>query len=187
MDIYVIRHTQTATAKGLCYGQSDVPLAPSFAEEVRQLKQKMPTLLMDCQVYSSPLQRCLRLAEQFSSNIITDARLLELNFGAWENTLFSAIEPETLRDWTENFVHTAPPGGESFIVLCQRVAAFWEALIQQPAEQVLIITHAGVIRALLAQVLQLPPANAFQLAINPGSIHKLQYLHDYTYIHALNH
>jgi len=54
------------------------------------------------------------------------------------------------------------------------------------SEQILIITHAGVIRALLAYILKLPPANAFQFRVDVGSVHKLQHLDNYTYINYIN-
>ena len=186
MDIYLIRHTKTATVKGLCYGQSEVALADSFADEVRQLQQKLPELKPDCRVFSSALGRCLQLAELFSGAVTTDARLLELNFGAWEGSRFDDIQADVLQHWTDNFVHLAPPDGESFTDLCARAASFWQDLLATEAEQAVIITHAGVIRALLAHVLELPPANAFKLRVDTGSVHKLQYLNNYTYIDYLN-
>jgi Histidine phosphatase superfamily (branch 1) len=78
MDIYLVRHTKTDTVKGLCYGQSDVALADSFSDEVLQLQHKLPELNDGYKVFSSPLTRCLQLAEQFSETVTTDDRLLEL-------------------------------------------------------------------------------------------------------------
>ncbi|MDO9106235.1 MAG: alpha-ribazole phosphatase [Methylovulum sp.] len=186
MDIYLIRHTKTAAIAGLCYGQSDMPLADSFTDELPLLQQKLPDLVEDSLVFSSPLTRCLRLSETLSDTVITDERLLELNFGAWENQRFDEIEPKLLRHWTDHFVGTAPPDGESFDDLYQRTGSFWQDLVQHNAGQVLVVTHAGVIRALLARVLSLPPANAFQFRINLGSVHKLQHIAGYTYIEYLN-
>ena len=119
MDIYLIRHTKTATEQGLCYGQSNVALADSFPDEVRQLQQKLPEIKQESLVFSSPLSRCIQLAERFSSTVITDARLLELDFGDWEGLRFEAIEVDVLQQWTDNFVRAAPPNGESFTDLCQ--------------------------------------------------------------------
>jgi alpha-ribazole phosphatase len=56
----------------------------------------------------------------------------------------------------------------------------------KPAEQVLLITHAGVIRALLTHILQLPPGNAFKFRVDVGLVHKLQHINDYTYIQYVN-
>ncbi len=186
MDIYLIRHTKTDTVKGLCYGQSDVALEDSFSDEVLQLQHKLPELNDGCKVFSSPLTRCLQLAERFSETVTTDDRLLELNFGDWENSRFDTIDAGLLCHWTENFVHLPPPNGESFTDLCQRASSFWQELLADETEQVLIITHAGVIRALLAHILQLPPANAFQFRVDVGSVHKLEHHADYTYIKYLN-
>ncbi|MGR9087240.1 MAG: alpha-ribazole phosphatase [Gammaproteobacteria bacterium] len=186
MDIYLIRHTRTAPAPGLCYGRTDVALAQSFEEDSRELQQKLPKLPRDCPVYSSPLTRCLRLSERLSGNVTTDDRLLELDFGDWEGCRFAEIEPVRLRHWTDHFVDTAPPGGESFEDLFRRTGLFWQELLEQPLDQVLVVTHAGAIRALLARILTLPLANAFQFRIHPGSVHKLQHINDYTHIDYLN-
>jgi alpha-ribazole phosphatase len=186
MDIYLIRHTRTATETGLCYGRTDVDLSPCFSDDMAVLQQKLPELSGGCAVFSSPLTRCMQLAETLSVNVTADDRLLELNFGQWEGRRFDEIESDSLRQWTGNFVEIAPPGGESFTDLVERIGDFWQELLQRPYEQVLIVTHAGAIRALLARVLDLPLANAFQLRIDPGSVHKLRHQNDYTYIDYLN-
>ena len=189
MDIYLIRHTQTDAPNGLCYGQTDVSLAESFAEDARQLQQKVPGLKADSLAFSSPLTRCVKLAERLSDNVRTDARLLELDFGDWESRRFDDIDADVLQHWTANFVHAAPPNGESFIDLCHRAGSFWQDFLHQMhpvGGQILIITHAGVIRALLAYILKLPPANAFQFRIDLGSVHKLQHIDNYTYINYIN-
>jgi alpha-ribazole phosphatase len=189
MDIYLIRHTKTDTLKGLCYGQTDVALADSFLEEAHQLQQKLPVLKPNNLIFSSPLTRCVQLAEKLSDKVTTDTRLSELDFGDWEYSRFDDIDVDVLQQWTDNFVHVAPPNGESFTDLCQRAGSFWQDVIHgmnATSEQILIITHAGVIRALLAHILKLPPANAFQFRIDVGSVHKLQHLDNYTYINYIN-
>ena len=189
MDIYLIRHTKTGTLKGLCYGQTDVALADSFPEEAQQLQLKLPELKPNTLVFSSPLTRCVQLAEKLSDNPTIDTRLSELDFGDWESARFDDIDADVLQHWTDNFVNVAPPNGESFIDLCQRAGSFWQDVVcgmNPAADQVLIITHAGVIRALLAHILKLPPANAFQFRVDVGSVHKLQHLDNYTYINYIN-
>jgi alpha-ribazole phosphatase len=202
MDIYLIRHTQTATDPGLCYGQSDIALADSFSDEMASLHDKLPEFDDDCKVFSSPLTRCLQLAETFSDTVTTDARLQELDFGEWEGKRFDDIDAAVLQHWTDNFVTAAPPNGENFEDLYQRAGSFWQDLLASatapcvalpPAsmqstgpKQVLVITHAGIIRALLARALNLPLANSFQLRIDSGSVHKLRQADDYLYIEYIN-
>lgn len=186
MDIYLIRHTQTAGDPGLCYGQSNVALADSFPDEMANLHNKLPEFDEDCKVFSSPLTRCLQLAETFSDEVISDARLQELNFGDWEGKRFDAIETDVLQHWMDNFVTAAPPNGENFEDLYRRTGDFWQDLLSTEAKQVLVITHAGVIRALLARALNLPLANSFQLRVDSGSVHKLRQADDYLYIEYIN-
>jgi len=189
MDIYLIRHTKTDTIKGFCYGQSDVELADTFLDEFQRLKGKLPALNVKSYFFSSPLSRCLHLAEKLADTVTIDARLSELNFGDWESRRFDEIDVNDLRQWTDNFVHISPPNGESFTDLCERVGSFWQEVVQSmppDTEQILIITHAGVIRALFAYLLKLPLANAFQFRVDVGSVHKLQYLDNYTYINYIN-
>ena len=187
MDIYLIRHTKTATVNGLCYGQSDVALADSFIDEARLIHQKLPELSEDCLIASSPLSRCVQLAQTFGKPVTLDERLQEVNFGDWENQRFDDIEADQVKTWTENFVTIPPPNGESFTDLCRRAGSFWDELVaNSPSGQVLLITHAGVIRALFAHILQLPPANAFKFRVDAGSVHKLHHINNYTYFHNIN-
>ncbi|GAB4258650.1 MAG: alpha-ribazole phosphatase [Methylomicrobium sp.] len=186
MDVYLIRHTSTAVEKGLCFGQSDIPLANTFEQDAAFVLDKLPERIEHCRIYSSPLSRCRRLAEKLAHTYIADERLLELNFGDWEGVPFDAIESDALHDWTERFADIGPPNGESFSDLCRRAAEFWTHLLTERCEQVFVVTHAGVIRALLSNVLNLPAATAFQFRVDHGSLHKLQYSDQYTYIHFLN-
>ncbi len=186
MDIYLIRHTQTATDPGLCYGQSDIALVYSFPDDIAGLHDKLLDFDDDCKVFSSPLTRCLQLAKTFSDTLTTDPRLQELNFGEWEGKRFDDIDTHVLQHWIDNFVTAAPPKGENFEDLYQRAGSFWQDLLSTESVQVLVITHAGVIRALLAHALNLPLANSFQLRIDSGSVHKLRKADDYLYIEYIN-
>ena len=54
MNIYLIRHTSVDVPKGLCYGQSDVPLRPTFEIEAAVTKAKIESIHFDM-AYTSPL------------------------------------------------------------------------------------------------------------------------------------
>ena len=47
MEIYLIRHTSVSVEAGICYGQSDVPVAESFAAEAAQVRAKLPPPPLD--------------------------------------------------------------------------------------------------------------------------------------------
>ena len=175
MQLYLIRHTTPAVAAGICYGQTDIDVAASFQEEFELLLGKLP-VAANTAIYSSPLQRCLKLASRVADElncpeITQDPRLMELNFGAWEMRHWQDIPRGMIDVWADDHVMQASPNGESFHCLYQRARSFlMEVSTRHSAESVVVFTHAGVIRALLAEALQLPLAHAFRLQADYGSV-----------------
>jgi len=146
--ITLIRHTSVACGPTICYGQTDVDVAESFMEEAEKVKQKLDNRTFDA-VYSSPLQRCTKLANFCGyNNPIWDKRLMELNFGDWENTPWTEISDPHLQNWYADWINTRTTNGESFADQVERVGQFLEELKATNLKNVLIFTHAGVIRAI---------------------------------------
>ncbi|MFY0253369.1 alpha-ribazole phosphatase family protein [Chitinophaga sp. 30R24] len=173
MEIYIIRHTTPAIESGICYGGgSDVDVAPSFETEVARLKPLLPTQAVD--VYTSPLQRCEKLAVAlFGDHYTKDDRLKEMHFGNWEMLPWDQISRNALNRWAENVVFEHIPGGESYEELYTRSIALLDELIIKNRD-VVLITHGGVIRSILAHVTDTPLVDAFDLAIDVGRISHLQ-------------
>lgn len=169
MEIYLIRHTKPAVEEGVCYGQSDLPVAESFQEELSTLRRKIPAEF-DA-VFTSPLKRCVRLAKALkAAHYAEDKRLMELNFGAWEMQKWDTIDPAQMHQWMDDFVNTAPPAGESFYGLKLRVVDFWEELTGAPKARVALVAHAGVIRTLIAHTLELPLEKAFNFTVDYAKV-----------------
>jgi alpha-ribazole phosphatase len=175
MDVYLVRHTTPDVAVGVCYGQADVGLADSFDAEWLALSPKLEHLANPL-VFSSPLQRCAKLAQRAADHFnfspaFTDTRLLELNFGDWELEPWRDIPQGIVSEWTDEHVKQAPPNGESYVDLHQRAKAFLYDLAKfQNNKQALVFTHAGVIRALVAEALNLPLREASRVELNYGSV-----------------
>lgn len=172
MKIVCIRHTKTAMAKGVCYGQTDVPLAETYLQEKAAVQEQIQHLRF-CKIYSSPLNRCSLLARQLfpHENIIADGRLMELNFGEWELQHWDEIsETPHAKVWFEDFVHTQCPKGESFSEQLLRTQKFVEDLRQKDFQQVAIFAHGGTIRAIHSLVNKVPPHNAFDLKVDYGEV-----------------
>ncbi|MFZ6753730.1 histidine phosphatase family protein [Undibacterium sp. Dicai25W] len=146
MRLYLIRHTKPDIAPGICYGQSDVPVKESDIAEL------VPTFLCrwsdSVPVYTSPLSRCLKLAQQLHSHPIVDARLMELNFGAWEMQTWEQIPRWQIDAWASDTVHYAPGEGENVMQMTTRVIAFISDLQQHAVEQAVVICHSGIIKIL---------------------------------------
>jgi alpha-ribazole phosphatase len=111
----------------------------SIIQHAEILRQTLPTL----PIISSPLQRCLGLANALSANAKQDVRLLEMNFGQWQGKVWNDIDRALLDLWANDVTQFRVPGGESFMDVIDRVSEFLHG-VDEPH---IFITHAGVIRA----------------------------------------
>jgi alpha-ribazole phosphatase len=172
MKLILVRHTAVSVGDGMCYGSADVPLAPAFEQAAELILRKLPPGPL--RVISSPAERCRKLAETFGVEVVIDTRLIELNFGRWELLRWSEIPRAESDPWSADFVNRAPPGGETFAALAARAEACVAEFTQRFSENnVIIVTHAGVIRALLAPRQGLALRDAFSLKIEFGGIYPL--------------
>jgi alpha-ribazole phosphatase len=159
MAIFTCRHAPAAV-EGVCYGRSNVPLkmAPGPAADlvVERLGAVEPRA-----IWSSPLARARDLAEQIAHRLgvpmHADARLSEIDFGLWEGLPYSEIERRDrarfLR-WQADWEFLPAPGGESLHQLQDRVEAWYKGRQSElDGADVLVVSHAGPIRALRAHVL----------------------------------
>ncbi len=172
MQIHVIRHTRPDVAAGVCYGQADVAVAASFDDEVLALKNSVKSDYN--KVITSPLRRCKLLAERLAEGqaLSIDPRLKELDFGEWELQTWDQIGEEKTKRWAENFIDLAPDQGETLASMQTRVLEFWFELAQSNQDNgcLAIVTHAGVIRVLMAHILEIPLKNIFQFNVGYGCV-----------------
>ncbi|WP_047535491.1 alpha-ribazole phosphatase [Methylotenera sp. N17] len=176
MRLTLIRHTSLQIPAGVCYGQTDVDVAATFMREATHARDKLKHLTFDA-VFSSPLQRCVKLAHALvTDNIAHDERLKELHFGDWEMRAWDDIPRDVFDHWAQNYAELAPPNGETFSQLQQRGVAFVEEILQQhPQGHVLVVTHGGMIRAILAHVLNMQLKGLFRFNIDYGSVTQLDF------------
>ena len=147
MRLTLVRHTRPAVPEGVCYGRTDVDLAPSFEDDAARVVAALPAAE---RLVTSPLRRCRRLAERIGDARglvpVVDERLREMDFGAWEGVRWASISREELDAWADDFHHAHPHGGESVHVVRSRV----ESAIgdyRRSGLSHLAVTHAGIIRA----------------------------------------
>src|SRR5271170_2762307 len=95
-DIYLIRHTTPAVAKGICYGQTDLDVTESFSRESEVIRRHLPDGILS--VYSSPLQRCARLARQLFPGHTPSLmdELMEVHCGEWEMRAWDDLPREEI-------------------------------------------------------------------------------------------
>jgi alpha-ribazole phosphatase len=169
VQVFLIRHPRPAIAPGVCYGQLDIDCVDvdSVADSLhRRLPAGIP-------VISSPLRRARRLAEALSEHVRIDARLSEIHFGAWEGQRWDTIERGQLDAWAKDILGFVPPGGESVAALYARAQAF-AASLDPNLPHVAVVTHAGVMRALLGHWRCLPLTEWSQLQFAYGELVQVQ-------------
>jgi alpha-ribazole phosphatase len=162
MEIYLIRHTTPAVSKGICYGQTDLDVTESFEQEVDSIRPYLPINIQI--VYSSPLQRCRKLAEALfpKHSIQLHNDLMELNCGSWEMQLWNEIPKPEIQPWLNDFVNIAVPDGESYVQMHERVINIFQQ-ISTETQPVVIVAHGGVLRSILAHITQTPLKESFDV------------------------
>jgi alpha-ribazole phosphatase len=150
MRLYLVRHPQPLVGPGLCYGRTELLVAPE--ETARVCAALSVCLPSGAPVFSSPSRRCVDLATALSGAAVPtcDARLAELDFGSWEMQPWDRIARADIDAWAGDTVHYRPGGGESVLQMAERVTAFHADLTALAHRCAIIVCHAGTIR-LLAQ------------------------------------
>ncbi|MBS1665559.1 MAG: alpha-ribazole phosphatase [Bacteroidetes bacterium] len=164
-DIYLIRHTTPAVAKGICYGQTDLDTTETFAAEAEVIRGVLPEAGFFGSIYTSPLQRCSRLARYLfpAHDLSLQPSLMELHCGQWEMRHWDDLPKEEIDPWMADFVNIRVPGGESYIDLHDRVTRCWAEVVESAAVQpAAVVAHGGVIRSILAGLTNTPLINSFK-------------------------
>lgn len=132
-------------------------------------------------IVSSPLQRCARFAaelgEQLNLSVHLDKDLQELHFGAWEGQSAAALmetDAEALGlFWADPYGFT-PPQGEPVSDFSARVlAAIARLQAAYAGERILLVSHGGVMRLLLAQARGLPREQLLNVEVGHGALFAL--------------
>lgn len=184
MEVILIRHTSVDVLQGTCYGQTDVPLKATFKEEAARTKAALEAILTSrnsCRssaisdkaepttatktvdhAYTSPLSRCTLLAEFCGyGDAERDERLMEIDFGEWEMQLFDEISDPRIQEWYTDYLNVRATGGESFMILHQRICTFLDELRTKPWQRVVIFAHGGVLLSAQVYAGVIKPEEAF--------------------------
>jgi alpha-ribazole phosphatase len=167
--LYLVRHPEPLGAAGVCYGRADLPVAPeavaATAAAICQRLRPAPRRWV-----TSPAARCVALAEALAEAHTTDHRLVELDFGTWEGRRWDDLDRDEFDTWAADCERRPPPGGESWRDLLRRTAAFLADARDWTDGPVGVVTHAGVIRAALAAVLDIPLPSAWRIEVRFGGV-----------------
>lgn len=171
-ELLLIRHAP-ALADGRLAGRRDVAADCTDTATLAALRARIGPV---AHCLASPAKRCRQTVAALwpdRPDPPTDDRLWEQDFGEWEGVRHAEL-PDLGPLSTHDLAQARPPGGESFADLCARVQPALTALLAQPGP-VVVVAHAGTIRAALALALG-APALGLPFVIAPLSLTRMTHV-----------
>ncbi len=178
--LFLVRHGETAANAEMRYlGSRDDPLTERGMEQAGRLADSFENLPVSA-ILSSPLRRALDtaapVARKLGLRLQIDSRLREGDFGEWEGltrreVLDRSAEAAALLVRWEKDPRCTPPGGESMEAVQARMLELVAEQAARPAQGwIVLVSHVGPIKALLAAALDLPISSVSRFFLDPATI-----------------
>ncbi len=179
VTICLLRHGETAyNAEGNKYcGRTDIDLTEKGLSQAKRMNELLRDYNFDA-IFSSPLHRA-KLTAQIASgrpeDVMTDDRLIEVDFGLWEGRTpeeFQAKDPESWNNWLNDPENNkAGRRGESAREVLQRLNSFYQDILKNyDGKTILIVGHNGVNRFFMSSKLGMPLKNYRRLVQDNSSL-----------------
>ena len=134
------------------------------------------------QIVTSPLERCVAFAEAlmdlYSIPCVTEDNFKEVGFGSWEGRTPDEIKSDNPKEYDDFYldpVKNRPKGAEPLTKFIKRVTTAYEKTIKEfSGKHILIVAHAGVNRAIIANALQCAPAGMYKIQVKNAGITRLK-------------
>ncbi|MCP5291274.1 MAG: histidine phosphatase family protein [Burkholderiales bacterium] len=146
------------------------------------------------QIISSPLQRChafaAALGEKYRISVDVEQRFKEVGFGVWEGLSHDEIKVNRAGEYQRFLndpVHHRPQDAEALDDFIHRVSmAYHEVIARYQGQHCLIVTHAGVMRAIIAQTVHADPVGLYRIKISNGGITRIRHNASHGILEFLN-
>jgi 2,3-bisphosphoglycerate-dependent phosphoglycerate mutase len=192
MLLTFVRHGESAyNAEGRIQGQSDAPLSEFGLRQSEAVAEALGGIRIDA-IYSSPLRRALETAKPVAARsggpLINDPRLMEIDAGVFQDKLreeLPVLYPEEYGRWLSGDPDFTIPGGESRRDLMVRGGEFLERTRQAGHERAVVVTHGGLLSAVLKVLLDVP-AHRHPFRLENGSISRVEWTDGSVKVLSLN-
>ena len=183
LRLYLIRHGEVEGAEdGKLFGQTDVELSERGLEQSRRLADRLAAMRLTA-VYSSDLRRSYLAAEMIAGRhgleVQQDPAWREINMGLWERRSIADLHSEAPEQVQQLFSDPSSftyPGGESFTAFAARIQAALDHLVAGYEKgEIALVAHAGVCRAIIGSVLQMPMRTWLRLAQEYGCLNAIDW------------
>ena len=176
--LVLVRHGATAhSAERRLSGRNELPLTDKGRAQARALAQRLAGLADVAAVVASPLRRtrdtAAPIAEALGLPVAVDAGFQEVDFGEWEGAAMGELserDAAAVAAWSASPL-AAPPGGESFAQLAERLRpARDRVLLAHPGRTVIVVSHVTPIKMMLVDALGGPLDSLYRLFLDPASV-----------------
>lgn len=182
---FLVRHGETAENVQMRYvGTRDEPLTDNGKRQAQMVAAALAQVPVGI-VVSSPLRRAAdtaaRIQEVCQVELRMDSRLAEGSFGNWEGrtrdeVLLLGVQDAALLARWESDSSCSPPGGESIEKIQKRILSLVEELTDEYHQaSIVLVSHVGPIKALLAAVLDIPLLAMRRFFLDPATISVVQW------------
>ncbi len=180
-------------SEGRLIGRTDAPLSTRGLDRSHQLADALADAQLSA-IYSSDLQRARATAGTIASKngltVTANPKWREIDMGQWEGLTMKRIHdenPELVKQLFADPSSFQYPGGESFAAFTTRIQSALEDLLSQHAnERVVLVTHGGVCRVIIGNVLGVPPSNWLRLAQDYGCLNVIEWYDGNPMLRLLN-
>ncbi|GAA3541369.1 bifunctional RNase H/acid phosphatase [Amycolatopsis ultiminotia] len=191
--LLLLRHGQTEMSVDRRYsGRVDVPLTEHGRGQAAAAAKRLAAMpgLIDADgepapIVASPLTRTMQTAQAVADaaggRVETHPGLIETDFGEWDGLTFAEAaqrDPDLHRSWLRDS-SAAPPGGESFDAVYERIGTVLHELVEQyGGRTVVVVSHVTPIKTLLRMGLDAGPALLFRLHLDLASLSIVEFYPD---------
>jgi len=174
--IDVIRHGEPVGGRRYRGYSVDDPLTDKGWSQMRAAIPESPKWQ---HIISSPLKRCLEFSQELANDLQIPYTIIdnmkEIGFGDWEGKTPDEIlaqDSEALNHFYQDPVNNRPNGAEPLDSFSERVwNAYLDIISEHKNKHILVVAHAGVARAITANVLQMSLDDVYsRLKIEYGAI-----------------
>ena len=157
-------------------GRTDTSLNEAGLLQAEETAQRIEGCPIDA-LYTSPLTRASQTAEIIAAPhkkhpIVLDD-LIEVDFGSWEGAYFKKLlekKDDSLLQWIADPFFSMPPGAEDWISIKRRAERVASTVMKSTHKHVVIVSHGGIIRALLVAFLGLDPHTVWTIKVSNCSL-----------------
>lgn len=175
--VHLVRHGAHDALGSRLAGRAAIALNPQGRAEAAAAAGRLAGARPDA-LHSSPVARAVETAEILGQRlglaVEPQPDLSEIDFGAWEGEPFDSLDPRPdWQRWNSDRGRGQTPGGERIVDVEARVARWLAMVAQSGLSAVVAVSHADVIKVMVAHVIGLPMHFHDRVEVAPGSLSTL--------------